>query len=62
MQGWRLSEPLQQLERIELFRTRTTSKGAAALAELKSLKISWKLDYTSVDDKGVESLKGVTST
>ena len=41
-----------------MFRTRTTSEGAQAVAALKGLR-SVKLDYTAIDDKGLEFLQGL---
>ena len=54
--GLAVLRSLPHLERLEMFRTRTSSAGVAALTDLKDLRIV-KLDYTSVDDKGLESLQ-----
>ena len=56
--GLELLRPLQNLERLEMFRTRASNAGMAAIASLKSLKMLG-LDYTSVDDEGFAILKGL---
>ena len=56
--GLRLLEPLQGLERIAVFRTGTGNAGAEALTDQKSLAVVI-LDYTAVDNKGLEALQGL---
>ena len=43
--GWPRCSRYQKLERIEMFRTRTTNTEREALASLKELRVV-KLDYT----------------